>query len=68
MVVHVKFEQGKLIGEPEGQEPLQLHPEKKDLFFLKEIDAKIRFNRNETGEIISMTLLQNGGEMTGKKR
>lgn len=68
MVVHVKFEQGKLIGEPEGQEPLQLHPEKKELFFLKEIDAKIRFNRNETGEIISMTLLQNGGEMTGKKR
>lgn len=68
LVVKVYVEHGKLIGAPEGQEPLQLHPEKKDHFFLKEIEAKIRFNRNEKGEVESMTLFQNGSEITGKKR
>ena len=68
LVVKIYVENGKLIGAPEGQEPLQLHPEKKDHFFLKEIEAKIRFNRNERGEVESMTLFQNGSEITGKKR
>lgn len=68
LVVNIYVENGKLIGAPEGQEPLQLHPEKKDNFFLKEIEAKVRFNRNEKDEVVSMTLFQNGGEMTGKKR
>lgn len=68
LIVHVKFEDGKLIGEPEGQGPLQLHPEKKDFFFLKEVDAQIKFNRNEKDEVISITLYQAGRELTGKKR
>jgi hypothetical protein len=68
LVVKIYVENGKLIGAPEGQEPLQLHPEKKDHFFLKEIEAKIRFNRNEKGEVESMTLFQNGSDITGKKR
>jgi CubicO group peptidase (beta-lactamase class C family) len=68
LVVKIYVENGKLIGAPEGQEPLQLHPEKKDHFFLKEIEAKIRFNRNEKGEVESMTLFQNGRDITGKKR
>ena len=68
LVVKIYVENGKLIGAPEGQEPLQLHAEKKDHFFLQEIEAKIRFNRNERGEVESMTLFQNGSEITGKKR
>jgi hypothetical protein len=68
LIVNIRLENGKLMGHPEGQEPLQLHPEKEDLFFLKEIDAQLRFNRNEKKEVIEMTLIQNGREMTGKKR
>jgi CubicO group peptidase (beta-lactamase class C family) len=68
LVITVSLENGKLIGKPEGQEALQLHPEKDDQFFLKEIDAQIKFTRNEKKEIIEMTLLQNGREMTGKKK
>jgi hypothetical protein len=68
LIVHIKLEEGKLIGAPEGQEPLQLYPEKMDFFFLKEIDAQLKFNRNEKNEVVSVTLYQNGGEMTGKKR
>ena len=68
LIIHVKLENGKLIGEPEGQDPIQLHAEKKDFFFLKEIDAQVRFTRNDKNEVESMTLFQNGGEKTGKKR
>ncbi|MBC7875335.1 MAG: serine hydrolase [Ferruginibacter sp.] len=68
LVIKVSVEDGKLIAKPEGQEALQLHPEKTDLFFLKEIDAQIKFTRNEKNEVIAMTLYQGGKEMTGKKR
>jgi CubicO group peptidase (beta-lactamase class C family) len=68
LVITVSLEDGKLIGKPGGQEALQLHPEKEDQFFLKEIDALVKFSRNEKKEVTAMTLLQNGREMTGKKR
>ncbi len=68
LIIKLYVENGKLIGAPEGQEPLQLHAEKKDHFFLKEVEAKVRFNRNEKDEVVSMTLFQNGGELTGKRR
>lgn len=68
LIIHVSVENGKLMGKPEGQEALQLHPEKTDFFFLKEIDAQMKFVRNEKEEVISMTLYQGGREITGKKR
>ena len=56
------------MGKPEGQEELQLRPEKDDSFFIPEVEADVKFNRDEKKEVISMTLLQRGREMTGKKR
>jgi CubicO group peptidase (beta-lactamase class C family) len=47
LIVNIRVENGKLIGQPEGQ---------------------VKFTRNEKNEVISMTLLQNGRELTGKKR
>lgn len=68
LIVTIRLENGKLIGQPEGQEALELLPEKADWFFLKEIEAQIKFSRNEKNEVIEMTLMQNGRELTGKKR
>lgn len=68
LIITISLENGKLIGKPEGQEALQLHPEKEDHFFIKEIDARVTFTRNEKKEVTEMTLLQNGKEMSGKKR
>lgn len=31
--------------------PLQLHPEKEDQFFLKEIEAQVNFKRKEKKEV-----------------
>ncbi|MEP7372774.1 MAG: serine hydrolase [Chitinophagaceae bacterium] len=68
LVIAMRVENGKLIGQPEGQGAIELHPEKEDQFFLKEIEAQVIFTRNEKKEVIEMKLLQNGREMTGKKR
>ncbi len=68
LVITVTLENGKLIGKPEGQEALQLHAEKEDQFFLKEVEAQIKFTRNEKKEVSGMTLLQNGKEKSGRKR
>ena len=67
-IIHVKLENGKLMGEREGQGSIQLHPEKMDFFFLKEIDAQIKFTRDKKNEVVSMTFYQKGEEKPGKKR
>ena len=68
LIITVSFENGKLIGKPEGQEALQLHPEKEDQFFLKGVEAQINFYRNEKKEVVAMSILQNGKETKGNKR
>jgi hypothetical protein len=68
LIITVSFENGKLIGKPEGQEALQLHPEKEDQFFLKGVEARINFYRDEKKEIVAMSILQNGKETKGNKR
>ena len=68
LVITITLKDGVLTGKPEGQEALKLHPEKEDQFFLKEVDAEIKFIRNEKKEVTGMTLLQNGSAVTGKKR
>jgi CubicO group peptidase (beta-lactamase class C family) len=68
LIITVTVEDGKLMGKPEGQEQLELHPEKEDVFFVSEVEAEVRFTRNEKKEVTTMTLLQRGREMTGKKR
>jgi hypothetical protein len=68
LIITVSVEDGKLMGKPEGQEQLQLRPEKEDVFFVSEVEAEVRFTRNDKKEVTTMTLLQRGREMTGKKR
>ncbi|MGK2861327.1 MAG: serine hydrolase [Chitinophagaceae bacterium] len=68
LIIHISFQDGKLMGQPEGQGTIQLRPEKMDFFFLKEIGADVTFTRNENNEVVSMTLHQGGQEITGKKR
>ena len=57
----------KLFAQATGQGEYEVFAEKEDLFFYKVVEAKIKFNRNEKNEIISLTLLQEGQEIPGKK-
>ena len=58
---------GVLVGQPTGQQESPLFAEKEDFFFLKVVDAQIKFTRNEKNEVTGMILYQNDREMPGKK-
>ncbi len=60
-------EDGKLMTQATGQGANELFQESEDFFFLKVVDAQVRFNRDDSGEIISITLFQNGREIEGAK-
>lgn len=49
------------------QDPAQLYAEKEDFFFLKVVDAQVKFTRNEKNEVDGMVLYQNDNETKGKK-
>jgi hypothetical protein len=68
LIITVQFAEGKLMGKPQGQEELQLRPTNEDRFFVQEVEADVKFNRNDKKEVVSMTLLQRGRELTGNKR
>jgi CubicO group peptidase (beta-lactamase class C family) len=68
LIITVTVEDGKLMGKPEGQEQLELRPEKEDVFFVSEVEAEVRFTRNDKKEVTGLTILQRGQEMSGKKR
>ncbi|PWF55558.1 serine hydrolase [Massilia glaciei] len=50
-----------------GQPGFELHALSDTLFFPKEVDAKVRFEKNAEGKISQLVLLQGGREMPGKR-
>ena len=66
--ITISLVNGSLIGTPQGQESRKLHPEKEDEFFLKEVDGRFKFSRNDKNEITAITLFQGGKEIIGKRK
>ncbi|MEM1053070.1 MAG: serine hydrolase, partial [Pseudomonadota bacterium] len=60
-------EDDKLMGQATGQGANQLFPESEDKFFLKVVDAQIRFDRSDDGSVNALTLFQGGREISGAK-
>lgn len=56
-----------LVAQATDQPAFPLFKEAEDLFFLKVVDARIRFERDADGNIAGLTLLQNGMEMPGAR-
>jgi CubicO group peptidase (beta-lactamase class C family) len=56
-----------LFCQPTGQDKLELLPESKLKFFLKEVDAQIVFVRDEEGKVIQLILQQSGRKIPAKK-
>ncbi len=63
--ISVSIEEGHLYAQATGQQKFELFAYDKDEFFLKVVDAQIKFNI-ENSEVISLTLIQNG-KTEGKK-
>lgn len=56
-----------IFGQGTGQPKFELFAESPEKFFVKVVPASVVFNKNSQGEIESLTLLQGGQEMEGKK-
>lgn len=61
--ITITQDESGLVAQATGQQAFPLFKEEEDVFFLKVVDAKIRFERGEDGAITGLTLIQNGAEM-----
>ncbi len=57
----------QLKGQATGQPVFDLFPEKENLFFLKVVEAKVEFIRDEKAVVTELVLYQNGAQPRGKK-
>ena len=65
--ITISLDGNQLKGQATGQQAFELFPEKENLFFLKVVEAKVEFIRNEKGEVTELILYQNGQQPRGKK-
>lgn len=57
----------QIFAQATGQPQFEIFAESEDTFFLKVVEAKIKFNKNPNGSIKSLTLIQGGQEQEGVK-
>ncbi|MGH9901088.1 MAG: DUF3471 domain-containing protein [Pyrinomonadaceae bacterium] len=67
MIVAVTLENGKLFGQGSGQGKSEMFALSETRFFLKNADVQITFNKDDRGNVTSMTLLKGGRETTARK-
>ncbi len=65
--VKVFTEGVKLMTQATGQPAFELYPEAEDKFFLKVVDAKVTFVKDDKGEVSGLVIYQGGRDMPGKK-
>jgi hypothetical protein len=66
MVLAVTREGDRLLAQPTGQSKAELFPESETKFFLKVVDAKVTFVKDESGKVTHLILNQ-GGERKAMK-
>ena len=66
-VLTVTLEGNQLSAQATAQPKVPVFAESENVFFYKVVEAQLTFNRNSGGEIESVTLLQNGQKLTGKR-
>lgn len=64
----VTREGDRLFAQATGQPKFPLFAETKDRLFLKVVDAVIEFQRDASGQVTGIVLLQGGQQMPGKKK
>ncbi|HLF63895.1 MAG TPA: serine hydrolase [Saprospiraceae bacterium] len=63
----VTHDGAQLYGQATGQAKFELFPKTETEFYLKVVDAQIKFNKNDVGVVESLTLFQGGQVLEGKK-
>lgn len=65
--ITIELQNDQLLAKATGQPPVVLLAETEHRFFIKEIGAQVVFNLNPDGNIGSLSFLQGGTKMEGKK-
>jgi CubicO group peptidase (beta-lactamase class C family) len=63
----ITAENGHLYAQLTGQDRFEIYPSAPDQFFFKVAEARISFNRDQAGRVISVTHTQNGATFTALK-
>jgi CubicO group peptidase (beta-lactamase class C family) len=66
-ILSVTREGNQLKTQATGQSVFDIFPKSENKFYLKVVDAQLAFNKNDAGDIDSVTLFQGGREMIGKR-
>ena len=66
-VLTFRTREGRLYTQATGQGEFEVFPSAPDKFFLKVVDAKVDFVRDEAGKVASLVLHQNGHDMAAPK-
>ncbi|AFU67727.1 beta-lactamase family protein with a TPR domain containing C-terminal region [Psychroflexus torquis ATCC 700755] len=67
-ILSVTREGNQLKTQATGQLVFDIFPKSENEFYLKVVDAQLVFNKNDAGDIDSVTLFQGGREMIGKRK
>jgi CubicO group peptidase (beta-lactamase class C family) len=66
-VLNVTTTEDRLFAQLSGQPKFEIFPASEYEFFWKVVDAKLKFDKNDKGEIVAATLFQNGQELKARK-
>jgi CubicO group peptidase (beta-lactamase class C family) len=66
-IVKVYTEGDKLMTQATGQPAFELFPEGEDKFFLRRVNAKVTFSRDDKRTVTGLIIHQGGRDMPGKK-
>ncbi len=66
-ILTVTKEGSQLKTQATGQPVFDIFPKSENEFYLKVVNAQLIFNKNDAGDIDSVTLFQGGREITGKQ-
>jgi len=65
--VNVSLEGRQLKGQMTGQPKVDLFAQRKDLFFLKVVDAQLEFTRDSSGKVVKVIMYQGGAMIEAPK-
>lgn len=66
-IISIFKEESKMYAQATGQNKIEIIPFEENKFSLVDVDAKLTFNKNENGEVNSLTLQQKGDHEAKKK-
>jgi serine-type D-Ala-D-Ala carboxypeptidase/endopeptidase len=67
VILRVRIEGGNAKAQLTGQGEIEIYPQARDEFFYRIVEATLKFTRDASGKVVSVTLFQSGREIPGKK-